>query len=157
MVYAYQSYADGNLQFFGNVQHVELDGECTGSDCQTEIGVTTLPPPPPPTGLSNYLVILTGKLFALQTFFFLILGISIPHADYTSKKTFFVTCNGPCNQIRALMEFNGGDADLFAHEGQHPITSGLSCLDSTCSMCRAVSGDDYEETCSDMATQNGNR
>ena len=48
MVVAYQSYADGNLQFFGNVQSVELDGECTGRECQTGGGVT--PPPPPPTG-----------------------------------------------------------------------------------------------------------
>ena len=56
------------------------------------------------------------------------------------------------------MEFNGGgDADLFANEGQHPITSGISCIGSTCSMCQAVSGNGYEETCSDMATQNGNR
>ena len=52
MVYAYQSYADGNLQFFGNVQSVQLDGECTGLDCQTEEYVTTTasPGPPPPPG-----------------------------------------------------------------------------------------------------------
>ena len=55
------------------------------------------------------------------------------------------------------MEFNGGDADLFANEAQHPITDSTTCLDSTCSMCRATSGDDYEETCSDMDTENGNR
>ena len=89
--------------------------------------------------------------------FFLNLGIAIPNGDHTSKKTFLVTCNGACRQIRALIEFDGGDADLFANEGQHPITSGLSCLSSTCSMCRAVSGNDYEETCSDMSTQSGNR
>ena len=70
MVYAYNSYTDGNLRFFGNVLRVELDGECTGSDCQTQEGVTTLPPPPPPTGLSKYLVILTCELFALQKNFF---------------------------------------------------------------------------------------
>ena len=45
MVYAWRAYADGNLQFFGNVQSVELDGECTGSQCLTEGGV-----PPPPAG-----------------------------------------------------------------------------------------------------------
>ena len=66
MVYAWQSYADGNLQFFGNVQSVELDGECTGSDCQTEGGATT---PPPPTGLSKYLVIHTCIQFELQYVF----------------------------------------------------------------------------------------
>ena len=38
MVYAYRSYNDGNLQFFGNVQSVELDNECTGLDCTTEEG-----------------------------------------------------------------------------------------------------------------------
>ena len=57
MVYAFGSYSDGNLQFSGNVQSAELDGECTGIDCQTEGEVTTLPPPPPPTGLSKHLVI----------------------------------------------------------------------------------------------------
>ena len=45
MVYAWTAYADGNLQFFGNVHSVELDGECTGSQCLTEGGV-----PPPPAG-----------------------------------------------------------------------------------------------------------
>ena len=57
MVYAYRSYADGNLQFFGNVQGLELDGECTGSDCQTGGGVTPSPPTPPPPsgGHSEYL------------------------------------------------------------------------------------------------------
>ena len=68
MVYAWQSYADGNLQFFGNVQSVELDGECTGSDCQTEGGATT---PPPPTGLSKYLVKHTCVQFAHCNLFFL--------------------------------------------------------------------------------------
>ena len=139
MVYAYQSYADGNLQFFGNVQSAELDGECTGSDCQTGGGVLPPPPPTPPPPAGGFL------------------GISIPSAEYRSKKTYLVTCNGPCQQIRALIEFNGGDADLFANEGQHPITSGLTCLSSTCSMCRSTSGSSSEETCSDMATQNGNR
>ena len=85
------------------------------------------------------------------------LGISIPTAEYRNKKTYLITCNGPCRQIRALIEFNGGDADLFANEEQHPITNGLSCLISSCSMCRAISGSSTEETCSDMATQNGNR
>ena len=46
MVVAYQSYTNGDLQFFGNVRTVELDGECTGRECQTAGGVT----PPPPTG-----------------------------------------------------------------------------------------------------------
>ena len=48
MVYAFSSYTDGNLQLFGNVQSVVLDGECTGYDCQTEEGVTTPSPPRPP-------------------------------------------------------------------------------------------------------------
>ena len=48
MVYALLPYADGNLQFFGNVQSVELDGECTGQECLTEGGVA--PPPPPTSG-----------------------------------------------------------------------------------------------------------
>ena len=48
MVVAWRPYADGNLQFFGNVQSVEIDGECTGRECQTAGGVT--PTPPPPTG-----------------------------------------------------------------------------------------------------------
>ena len=89
--------------------------------------------------------------------FHILSGISIPNAERWNKKTFLVTCNGPCSQIRVHIEFNGGDADLFANEGQHPITSGLSCLSSTCSMCRATSGSSHEEACSDMATQNGNR
>ena len=157
MVYAYNSYTDGNLQLFGNVQRAELDGECTGSDCLTEGEVTT--PPPPSYGLSKYLVTCSYvHIHNLHNkYFFLISGISIPNAEHTSKKTFLVTCNGSCRQIRAHIEFDGGDADLFANEGQHPITSGLSCLSSTCAMCRAVSGDDYEETCSDMSTQSGNR
>ena len=50
MVYAYYSYADGDLQFFGNVRSVELDGECNGRACQTEEGVTPPPTSPPPTG-----------------------------------------------------------------------------------------------------------
>ena len=50
MVVAYQSYANGDLQFSGNVQSVELDGECTGQECQTGTGVTLPPTPPPPTG-----------------------------------------------------------------------------------------------------------
>ena len=157
MVYAFGSYSDGNLQFSGNVQSAELDGECTGIDCQTEGEVTTLPPPPPPTGNSKYFMTHTWAQFEWHKLFFLILGISIPNAEHRSKKTYLVTCNGPCSQIRALIEFNGGDADLFANEGQHPITNSLSCLSSTCSMCRATSGNDYEETCSDMSTQNGNR
>ena len=106
---------------------------CTGPDSQRRsCGASDFCAPPPPS-------------------------VSIPNAEYHSKKTFLVTCNGPCRQIRALIEFNGGDADLFANEGQHPITSGLSCLSSTCSMCRATSGSSSEETCSDMATQDGNR
>ena len=48
MVYAYSSYTDGNLQFFGNVRSIVLDGECTGSDCHTEEYVTTPSPPRPP-------------------------------------------------------------------------------------------------------------
>ena len=84
-------------------------------------------------------------------------GISISNAEQWNKKTYQVLCNGPCRQIRVLIEFNGGDADLFANEGRHPITSGISCSGSACSMCRAVSGNDYEETCSDMATQSGNK
>ena len=47
MVVAYQSYADGNLQFFGNIQSVELDGECTGHGCQTGGGVVTTQGPGP--------------------------------------------------------------------------------------------------------------
>ena len=58
MVYAYNSYTDGNLQFFGNAQSVELDGECTGRECQTEGGVTTPPPPPPPGGTSKLIRII---------------------------------------------------------------------------------------------------
>ena len=84
-------------------------------------------------------------------------AISIPNAVVTNKKTYHVTCNGPCRQIRAHMQFNGGDADLLANEGQHPITNSITCIDSTCSMCRATSGSSSSETCSDMATQNGNR
>ena len=57
MVVAWRPYADGNLQFFGNVQSVEIDGECSGRDCQTGGGVTTPPPPPPPGGHSNLLVL----------------------------------------------------------------------------------------------------
>ena len=58
MVYAYSSYTDGNLQFFGNVQSIELDGECTGSDCQTEEFITTPAPPtsPRPPGPGRWVV-----------------------------------------------------------------------------------------------------
>ena len=66
MVYAFRSYTDGNLQFFGNVQSAELDGECTGTDCLTEGGVTTLPPPPPSTGNSKYFMTHTCAQFELH-------------------------------------------------------------------------------------------
>ena len=56
MVYAYQRYADGNLQFSGNVQSATLDGECTGRDCLTDESFTTLPPTPPPGGNSELIV-----------------------------------------------------------------------------------------------------
>ena len=45
MVYAFRAYNGGNLQFFGNVQNVRLDGQCTGRECQTS---ATSPPPPTP-------------------------------------------------------------------------------------------------------------
>ncbi len=68
MVIAWSPYADGNLQFFGNVQSVELDGECTGRDCQTEEGVT--PPPqtttPAPGGTSKLLVKHICAIFGVQ-------------------------------------------------------------------------------------------
>ena len=84
-------------------------------------------------------------------------GISIPNAEQWNKKTYLVSCNGPCSQIRIHIEFNGGDADLLADEGEHPITSSSGYQCPTCSMCQATSGNGYEETCSSMATQNGNR
>ena len=69
MVYAYQSYADGNLQFFGNVQSVEIDGECTGRECLTGGGVTPPPPPPPPGGHSKiFKVIHIWANLILQSF-----------------------------------------------------------------------------------------
>ena len=88
--------------------------------------------------------------------FHLVLVITIPNADQWNKKTYLVSCNGPCRQIRIHIDFNGGDADLLANEEQHPVTSGgYRC--PTCSMCEGISGNDYQEQCSDMATQNGNR
>ena len=167
MVVAWVSYADGNLQFFGNVQSVELSGECTGHDCQTEEGVTTpppttlppttLPPPPPPPGLTHsesaFILIHNCVNFILH----IVSGVSIPNAVKWNKRTYRVTCNGLCTQIRVHIEFNGGDADLVANEGGHPITNGISCSEYTCTMCRSVSGNDYEETCSNMSTYYVNR
>ena len=40
MVFAFKSYTNGNLQFFGNVLSVEFEDECTGKDCQTGEGVS---------------------------------------------------------------------------------------------------------------------
>ena len=87
---------------------------------------------------------------------FIVLGIFISNSGQWNKKTYLVACSGPCRQIRIHIDFNGGDADLLVDEGEHPITSsGYRC--PTCSMCEGISGNDYEETCSNMGTQNGNK
>ena len=66
MVIAWSPYADGNMQFFGNVQSVELDGECTGRDCQTAQTTT-----PAPGGTSKLLVIHICAKFVVQEKLFL--------------------------------------------------------------------------------------
>ena len=86
MVYAFSSYTDGNLQLFGNVQSVVLDGECTGNDCQTEEGVTT-PSPPRPPGPGRWIVTIWKIMKSLCWYFSSILDAPVGETHLAGTST----------------------------------------------------------------------